>query len=160
MNERFKQLRTTLNLSQRDFSSQAKIGHSTLAMFESGQRTPKDIHISQICQTFNVNEDWLRTGEGSIFIENDQTLLDEFIKENHLDDTDRKIFECYLKLTDSERAVMKKALFCLATSVIPNNIEESATVEIDQKVDAYRQELEAEQKGATLLVFEDIKEAK
>ena len=67
INERIRELRTALELNQREFSEKAKIGHSTLAMFETGQRTPKDIHISQICQTFNANEQWLRTGEGTMF---------------------------------------------------------------------------------------------
>lgn len=69
INERIRELRTALELNQREFSEKAKIGHSTLAMFETGQRTPKDIHVSQICQTFNVNEQWLRTGEGTMFNE-------------------------------------------------------------------------------------------
>lgn len=33
-------------------------------MFENGQREVRDIHIEQICMKYNVNEEWLRTGEG------------------------------------------------------------------------------------------------
>lgn len=63
--DRIKLIRESKGLNQRDFSSEIKIGQSTLAMFENGQREPKAIHIEQICSKFGVNEHWLRTGEGS-----------------------------------------------------------------------------------------------
>ncbi len=62
--ERIKKIRTSAGKNQRDFASSIKIGQSTLAMFENGQRVPKDIHIEQICIKYGVNEEWLRTGEG------------------------------------------------------------------------------------------------
>ena len=36
-------------------------------MIESGTRVPSDRTISDICREFNVNETWLRTGEGELF---------------------------------------------------------------------------------------------
>ncbi|MCC0707021.1 helix-turn-helix domain-containing protein [Clostridioides sp. ES-S-0190-01] len=71
INEQIKLLRNELNLSQRDFSEKIEVGHSTLAMWEIGTRTPKDIHISKICSEFNVNEDWIRFGSGDMFIKTD-----------------------------------------------------------------------------------------
>lgn len=67
MNQRLKEVREKLGLSQRDFAKRTDIGQSTLAMFETGSRIPKDIHINRICQEFNINEEWLRTGEGDMF---------------------------------------------------------------------------------------------
>lgn len=67
MNKRLKQLRSVLGFNQRDFSERINVGASTLAMFETGQRELKDIHIAAICREFNVNENWLRTGEGEMF---------------------------------------------------------------------------------------------
>lgn len=58
--ERIKEIRKDSGKSQRDFASSIKIGQSTLAMFENGQREPKDIHIEQICLKYGINEDWLR----------------------------------------------------------------------------------------------------
>ncbi|AXU79238.1 TPA: helix-turn-helix transcriptional regulator [Clostridioides difficile] len=71
MNERIAILRSYLNMNQRDFSNKIKVSQSTLAMFETGQRIPKNIHISQICSEFNVNEDWIRFGSGDMFIKTD-----------------------------------------------------------------------------------------
>ena len=64
MNERIKKVRKYLGFNQRDFAKKIDIGASTLAMFETGDRQPKDIHINRICSEFGVNEVWLRTGEG------------------------------------------------------------------------------------------------
>ena len=64
MNERIQKIRKQLGLSQREFAKKIDIGASTLAMFETGDRKPKDIHINRICSEFSINEVWLRTGEG------------------------------------------------------------------------------------------------
>ncbi|WP_418471235.1 helix-turn-helix domain-containing protein [Eubacterium callanderi] len=79
MNERLRELREYLGLSQRAFGDQVDIGQSTIAMFEKAQRSLRDIHIKRICTEFNVNEKWLRNGEGSMFIEPSEPL--EEIKE-------------------------------------------------------------------------------
>lgn len=64
MENRIKQIREYFELNQREFSKRINIGQSTLALFETGNRAPKDIHIKRICDEFGVNEIWLRTGEG------------------------------------------------------------------------------------------------
>lgn len=78
MKERLRKIREYYNLNQRDFAKKIDIGSSTLAMFETGQRMPKDIHIRRICDEFNINENWLRNGEGEMFKqypEDDETAL-------------------------------------------------------------------------------------
>ena len=69
MNERIKLLRKTLGLNQTDFGSKIGVKQGTVTGYETGTRTPIDAVISSICREFNVNEDWLRTGEGKMFIE-------------------------------------------------------------------------------------------
>ncbi|EOS72472.1 hypothetical protein C817_05486 [Dorea sp. 5-2] len=64
MNNRIKELRLDLGLSQEAFGKQIKIGRSSVSKLESGENNPSDQTISLICKEFNVNEDWLRTGEG------------------------------------------------------------------------------------------------
>ena len=39
----------------------------TVAGYETGRRVPLDIVIQTICTRFNVDEHWLRTGEGEMF---------------------------------------------------------------------------------------------
>lgn len=102
MNERIQRLRRELGLSQRDFAKKIDIGASTLAMFETGDRKPKDIHINRICSEFGVNEVWLRTGEGG-----DDNMF------TRLDEEDR--FSLNLgKLTMTENQIARNMLNAIA----------------------------------------------
>lgn len=67
MNSRIKKLRKFLNLTQTIFGEKIGIKGNTVTNYENGLRNPSDAVIKLICSTFNVNEDWLRTGEGEMF---------------------------------------------------------------------------------------------
>ena len=69
MNERIKKLRKTLDLTQREFGERLGIKGNTIANYELGRNEPIDAVLSLICREFNVNETWLRTGEGEMFEE-------------------------------------------------------------------------------------------
>lgn len=69
MNERIKALRRKLGLNQTDFGIRIGIKQGSIASYESGVRTPLDTVITSICREFNVNEEWLRTGNGDMFVQ-------------------------------------------------------------------------------------------
>ena len=68
MNSRIKMVRKTLGLSQTEFGERLGIKQTTVAGYETGGRTPMDAVVSLICREFNVNEQWLRTGDGEMFV--------------------------------------------------------------------------------------------
>lgn len=69
MNERLKKLRKELDMTQQEFADRIGIKRNSLANYETGRNTPIDAIIVSICREFNVNENWLRTGEGEMFVE-------------------------------------------------------------------------------------------
>lgn len=70
MNERLRELRIELHLSQEDFGSRIGIkSRAHISALENGTRNITDRIIFDICREFNVNEGWLRYGEGEIFDE-------------------------------------------------------------------------------------------
>lgn len=69
MNNRVKELRTELGLSIRKFAEDINLTAGTISLIENGKRNLTDRSISDICRIYHVNEDWLRTGEGSMFQE-------------------------------------------------------------------------------------------
>lgn len=69
MGERIKELRKALGLTQQEFADRIKVKRNTVATYEMGRSTPSDAAISLICREFNVNENWLRTGDGQMFIQ-------------------------------------------------------------------------------------------
>ncbi len=66
MNERLKLLRKTLHLNQTAFGQRIGLNQSTIAGYESGNFPPAST-VMAICREYNVNESWLRFGEGDIF---------------------------------------------------------------------------------------------
>lgn len=70
MHERIRYLRKEiLKLTQQEFSDSLKISRSNMGNIEIGRIAVTDRVIYDICEKFNVNEEWLRTGSGDIFIE-------------------------------------------------------------------------------------------
>lgn len=72
MNERLKKLRKSLDLTQQKFADIVGVKQNTVAQYEMGRNEPIDSVISLICREFNVNEEWLRTGNGEMFIQIDK----------------------------------------------------------------------------------------
>lgn len=73
MNERIKKLRMSLGLTQAEFAKRIGVKRNTVATYELGRHTPIDAIATLICREFQVNEEWLRTGEGEMFIEQQAT---------------------------------------------------------------------------------------
>lgn len=67
MNERIKELRKALKLTQQEFADRLNIKRGAIANYEVGRNEPIDAVISLICKEFNVNEEWLRDGTGEMF---------------------------------------------------------------------------------------------
>lgn len=107
MNERIKKLRKTLELTQQTFADRIGLKRNTVAQYEIGRNEPIDAVILSICREYNVNEKWLRTGEGDMFIQlpkedeymkaatslskdNDKDAMDAVIKYWKLDPSSKK----------------------------------------------------------------------
>lgn len=67
MNERIRQIRKALDLTQQEFADRIGLKRNSIANYEIGRNVPIDAVIVSICREFNVNETWLRTGEGEMF---------------------------------------------------------------------------------------------
>lgn len=64
MNERVKQLRKLLGLTMEKFGERLGVTRTAISNIEAGNRGVTEQMLRSICREFNVNEVWLRTGEG------------------------------------------------------------------------------------------------
>lgn len=120
INERFRSVRTCLDkkMSQEAFAEKIGLSRSELKNIEYGKTSPKDFTINQVCSNFDVNEIWLRTGEGEMFRElsRDEEIA-AFVSEALADESDsfRKRFLAMLcKLDTKEWEVLEKMAIELA----------------------------------------------
>ena len=151
MKDRLKELRKELGLNQEEFASKLKIGRSTIANYEAGTREPIASVISLICQLWNVNEIWLRTGQGDMFVKisrDDELLrlIDESMTEN-LGDLKRRLALAIMKLTPEQMKICTewiKDTFNLVDRDDAVADRDDVERTIEEKVAAYRAELEAE----------------
>lgn len=69
MHERINALIKALGINQTKFAERINVSRSFVSQMCIGVKTPADRTISDICREFDVNEKWLRTGEGEMFIQ-------------------------------------------------------------------------------------------
>ena len=73
MNERIQAIIDAKHLKKVDFAKQLKLSAPYISELCSGKTQPSDRTITDICREFDVNEEWLRTGEGEMFIHKTRT---------------------------------------------------------------------------------------
>lgn len=110
MNNRIKEVRKTLGLSQEVFGGKIGITDASVSRLEKGERNPSDQTIKSICREFNVNYAWLTEGLGDMFSDLPETLLDEVAEEYDLDDLDKLIVKRYMQLPKEKRGIIKEYL--------------------------------------------------
>ncbi len=78
-NERIKQLRAALRMSQAEFAQAIFISNGYIAELESANRKVNDRIMHLISLTFGVNETWLKDGTGSMFFTTPSEKLQRLI---------------------------------------------------------------------------------
>jgi transcriptional regulator with XRE-family HTH domain len=79
INRRIKKLRKELKLTQNAFSSIITISAGQLACIETEKRIVNDRTVKLICDSFNANDKWLKTGEGPMFTEDKDTKYTKLV---------------------------------------------------------------------------------
>ena len=69
---RIKELREALNLNQAELASQLEIQKSLISEYENEKKEPSKAVITALMKKFNVNANWLLTGEGSVFVDDNR----------------------------------------------------------------------------------------
>ena len=110
INERVKYIRNYLNLTQKGFSSKINMSRSNLGSIEIGRINVTDRVIKDICKEYNVNESWLRTGQGEIFNKEKENKICELLNEYDLGIYGKKILEIYLTLDINQKKVINDFL--------------------------------------------------
>ena len=162
LHERIKAVRKSLTpkVSQTAFAEMLGTTRAAIAPYERGIVTPSDTFIQLLCAKFNISEEWLRTGAGSMHKSDIDAQVDAYTRGYALDAEEREIIRYFLNLNPSERAAMIAHVEKLADAIRAARPQESAQTdtvanqqhtmtddELEAEVEAYRAALIAEQKG-------------
>ena len=108
LGSRVKLLRKQLNLSQEAFGLKLGVTGAGISKIENGLRNLTEQMIILICKEYNINESWLRFGEGEMFKEKLPFGLEQIAEIYDLDNLDIKIIREYLSLDTKNRKVIKE----------------------------------------------------
>lgn len=118
MHDRIKEVRKYLGLSQQEFADRLSISRSNLGNIETGAISVTSRVIEAICREYNVNEIWLRHGEGEMFRKlTREQEISKFVGAALTDETEsfRKRFLTMLsRLNTEEWMVLEKMALELA----------------------------------------------
>ncbi len=182
INERLKEIRETLKLSQSEFAKKLNLQRNSISLVENGKRNLSDRTIQDICNKFNVNEEWLRDGIGEMFCQDEKSIVNELVVKYNLDDIVKSCLDVLVTLEPEEIKPLLDYIKKVALKYASEHIEEVQQVyeeqqeqevqqeqeeqqvqevqsqideDIQRELEAYRLELEAEKKGKTSSVYED-----
>ena len=134
-----------LKMSQTEFGKRLGVSIDVIANIENerlARPEQKEPLMKLICKEFNVNYDWLISGEGEMLVTTKQSFVEKLSAEYGLSFTAQKIIECYLQLDEQQRAAVDDFIKTIAESIIepPVNTENAGAVDeaLDKTISIYR----------------------
>lgn len=110
--ERIKKIRKHLDLTMEKFGERLGVGKTAISNIENNNRNLTDQMAISICREFNVDENWLRTGEGEMFkpLSRGETIA-QFAGELMKDEDDsfrRRLVEALAQLDEKEWEILEE----------------------------------------------------
>lgn len=118
MIKRIIKIREDNGLNQEKFAEKIGLSRNFINQVENGKKNISDRTISDICRLFNVNEEWLRTGNGKPYISQDDKLS-SYIANIAFGDDDfiKDLIMVYMELDDTSKNALKKIASSMAQRI-------------------------------------------
>lgn len=114
MSERILFILENKKISKTEFAKRLKITQAYVSKLVNKGSEPSDRLIDDICEKFNVNEEWLRYGIGEPFIALDRDIqIETFIGNILRDESDnfkRRLISALCSLSEDEWEFLEKKL--------------------------------------------------
>lgn len=167
MKNRLKKIRKVLpqKTSQEKFAVLLGTTRNAIASYESGKVIPSDTFIQLLCTKFNIDEHWLRTGEGEMYKNDLDAQVEAFAQKYILTPDEREIMRYFFQLAPKERTAMIEHVLGVADAIRSARAEAAeeqhaadekqrtaplTDEEIEAELADYRAELLAERKARSV----------
>ena len=117
MNERLRDLRKALGLTQSELGEKVGIGGAAISKIEKGDRGLTETLLRAICREFNVNEEWLRHGSGEMFSQPSADLVEQMARQYGLGLYGEQLLATYLQLSDADKKAVERFVAQLTANV-------------------------------------------
>ena len=101
--ERVRSIRKQLGLNQTEFAARIGMTQGYITSIERGTRDVNSRLVKLICETYGVSENWLFTGDGDMFQDNDHLLLANLTRKHKLNSAQTALLAAFFKLTAQQR---------------------------------------------------------
>lgn len=143
--KRIETIIVSANIKKNQFAKQLDIDQSYVTKLTSGKQEPSGRLISSICEKFGVNETWLRTGEGEMFVQKTRAQeIDEFISDILKGEPDfrQQLVSLLARMTPEEwKMLERKAIELVDAMKKTSNIdgqEKTSSASTEDAEEAYR----------------------
>ena len=153
INQRIRNLRKELGLSQKDFGLKIGLGQAAVSRLEQSKVVVIEQNIRLICETFGINEAWLRTGEGER--EAVSAASDPFLplrQKHQLSFIEEQVLRIYFKLDETARASVCQYVQTVAEAIAETppaekRVGDAKRAEMHRLLD---EEIDAEEKARSV----------
>lgn len=116
LNNRIKELRKALGLNQAQFAEKLGLKQVTVSGYELGTRQPNEAVLLNICRSYRVNPDWLRLGEGEMFLDLPDVVFEDIAQMYDLSPEDIAAIRVFASLPPEDRAAILRFAKQLASA--------------------------------------------
>ena len=153
INQRIKTIRKQLGLNQTEFGTKIGLAQTGVSWIEKDGNTVIEQNIRLICETFGINEAWLRTGEGER--EAVSAASDPFLplrQKHQLSFIEEQVLRIYFKLDETARASVCQYVQTVAEAIAEappaeKRVGDAERAEMHRLLD---EEIDAEEKAQSV----------
>jgi len=142
--ERIKAVRQDTQKTQKDFGKSLGVSRDTYASYESGRVVPSETFMQLLCSVYNVNYEWLTTGQGDMYVESQEAYFDTLAEQYGLGFYARKVLDFYGSLDVEQKNTLEILMRDFVYSVIETEAaadEDAPPSPVDnviERIDLYR----------------------
>lgn len=109
--ERVKEIRKSLGLTLEKFGERLGVGKTAISNIEKGNRNLTEQMTISICREYNVDYAWLTQGDGKMFVDTDDDIMETIdrimLGENEFH---KNLFKTFARLDEDELLALERII--------------------------------------------------